>query len=398
MKTLKEILEARAKLKTELDGDVTEVRLAEIEAEILQLEVDETELRAAGAAAEARKKVANMLTVTAGTEVRTIDGSAPVVNDVTKLNGLELRSSEEYRNAYIKSLQRKDLSEVEERILTTGASSAGAAVPTTTLNLIIDKLRQTSVLFNKISVTYIPGKVTLVIANAKNAAAWKAEGTDGTAADDTVAEVTLNGYELIKLVEISKAASVMTISAFESYIVAELGRQIAIAIENAIINGTGSTHNQPEGIVASITWVTGTNQIEYTHAGTPTYDNFVDMLALLPTMYHAGAEFVVTRAMYFEIKKIKDSDGRPIFDYNPENKGSSTILGYPITIDDYMTADEVLLGEFGYYRLNFASDIELEFDASVGFKSGKLTYRGLAVLDGKVALGESFVKMTEASA
>jgi HK97 family phage major capsid protein len=396
--TIKEILEERAKLKHELDGDVTEERLAEIEKRVSELADLEQELRKEGEVTEKRNKIAKMLAVQNG-EQRNLENFTPQVQEKRygEMKIEELRSLPEYRSAYLKSLQGKELSETEERALTTGAASAGAAVPETTMNMVIDKLRQTSVLFNKVTVTNIPGNVKFVVANAKNDAAWKAEGTDGTAADDTVSEVVLNGYELIKLVEISKAAYAMTIDAFESYIVAELGRRMAIAIENAIISGAGSGSNQPEGIIESISWVTDTNQIEYTLGGDPTYDDFVDMLALLPTEYHSRAEFVVDRDMFFRIKKIKDNDGRPIFDYNPENDASGSILGYDITIDDYMTAGEVLLGDLSYYRINFSMPIEIEADSSVGFASGKVTYRGMAVLDGKVALSEPFVKMTEAS-
>ncbi|NOK15314.1 phage major capsid protein, partial [Corallococcus exercitus] len=186
----------------------------------------------------------------------------------------------EYRSAYLKRLQGRDLTETEQRALTTAANSAGAAVPTTTLNMIIDKLRQTSALFPRITVSYVPGNLSLVVANAKNAAAWKAEGTDGTPADDTVINVNLTGFELIKLVEISAAAQAMTIDAFEAYIASELGRQMAIAVENAILNGTGS--GQPTGILTGVAW-DATNSTTWANGGNVGYDNIVDGLALLPT-------------------------------------------------------------------------------------------------------------------
>src|SRR5690606_2885974 len=114
----------------------------------------------------------------------------------------EILSTPEYRSAYLKRLQGKPLTEVEERAWTTAAGSAGAAVPARSWNMSIDKLRQSSALCPRINVSYVPRNLPLVVADAKNAAAWKAEGSDGTPADDTVVEVNLTGYELIKLVEI----------------------------------------------------------------------------------------------------------------------------------------------------------------------------------------------------
>ncbi|HEX9060406.1 MAG TPA: phage major capsid protein, partial [Clostridia bacterium] len=59
--------------------------------------------------------------------------------------------------------------------------------------------------------------------------------------------------------------------------------------------------------------------------------------------------------------------------------------------------DTILFGDFSYYYLNFAKPVEIASDRSVAFKSGKITYRGLAVLDGKPALNEAFVKIYKSS-
>ena len=303
----------------------------------------------------------------------------------------QLLASSEYRTAFFKNLQGKHLTDAEQRTLTTATGSAGGAVPTQTLNLIIDKLRQTSALYNLITVTFVPGNLSMVVANAKNAAQWKAEGTDGTPADDTVTTVTLGGYELIKLVEISAAASAMTIDAFEAYIAAEIGRQMAIAFENAIINGDGT--GEPTGILAGITWNTD-NTSEFT--GNIGYDDIVDALALLQTMYHQSAVFVLNRKMLFGgIRKLKSQDGLPIFAYNPQDSAAMTILGYRVILDDYVPNDTILLGDFSYYRMNFSQAPTIETSREAGFKSGKTIYRGLAVADGKPALGEAFVKIVK---
>jgi HK97 family phage major capsid protein len=311
---------------------------------------------------------------------------------VDKMERNELLESAEYRTAFFKNLMGKHLNETEQRALTTASGSAGAAVPTQTLNQIIDKLRQTSALYNRITVSFVPGNLSMVVANAKNAAAWKAEGTDGTSADDTVSLVTLGGYEIIKLVEISAAASAMTIDAFESYISAEIGRQLSIAFENAIINGDGS--GEPTGILNGVTW-NANNTSEY--ASNIGYDDVVDALALLPTMYHQNAVFVMNRKSLFGgIRKAKSQDGLPIFAYNPQDRAAMTLLGYPVILDDYVPDDTVVVGDFSYYYMNFSQAPTIETSREAGFKSGKTVYRGLAVADGKPALAEAFVKIVKA--
>jgi len=387
-KRLKEIEERKKEIRALLEKE---------DDEKLNLEELEQELRALD---EEKERLEKRAQIAKGIQAGTVPANPlpkPEVRKVT-FEGMErdeILSTPEYRSAYLKRLQGKPLTEVEERALTTAAGSAGAAVPTQTLNMIIDKLRQTSALFSRINVSYVPGNLSLVVADAKNAAAWKAEGSDGTSEDDTVLEVTLTGYELIKLVEISAAAQAMTIDAFEAYIAAEIGRQMAIAVENAILNGTGS--GQPTGILTGVTW-DSTNSLTWPAGNSVDYDTLVDGLALLPTMYHQNAVFVMNRSMLFSgVRKIKTQDGQPIFTYNPQDPARNSILGYPVIVDDYMPDDTILLGDFSYYYWNFSQAPQIEVSREAAFKSGKVVYRGLAVADGKPALSEAFVKLEESS-
>lgn len=383
MNRLQEIEARKLEIRELLSSDV-EIDADAIDTELRALETEKHEI-------EKRQALAQQI------NVGTIAGNV-ITKPQTEERGVQhmdretLLASAEYRTAFFKHLMNKQLTEVEQRTLTTGSGSAGAAVPTTTLNQIIDKLRQTAALYNSITVSFVPGNLSMAVANAKNAAAWKAEGTDGTPADDTVALVSLGGHELIKLVEISAAATAMTIDAFETYISSEIGRQMAIAVENAIINGTGS--GQPTGILAGITWGAG-NSTDY--ASSVGYDDVVDALALLPTMYHPNAAFVMNRKMLFGgIRKAKSSDALPIFAYNAQDGASMTLLGYPLILDDYVPDDTILLGDFSYYYMNFSQAPSIETSREAGFKSGKTVYRGLAVADGKPALAEAFVKIVKA--
>lgn len=384
MQRLQEIESRKLEIRTALEGsesvdlDAMDKELRELNEEKAQIEKRQSMAQAIGA------------------------GKAPaeIISQESEKRGVEIMEQDvkalpEYRVAFLKNLQGKDLTEIEKRTLTTASNSAGGAVPTETLNLIIDKLRQTSVLFTRVAVSYVPGNLSFVVANAKNAAAWKVQGNAGTAADDTVVSVSLTGFELIKLVEISVAAQAMTIDAFEAYIVAEIGRQLAIALENAILNGSGS--GQPTGILTGVTF-DATNSLTWANNASVAYDNIVDGLALLPTMYHPTAVFVMSRKTLFSgIRKIKTTYGEPLFTYAPSDTAAMTILGYPVIVDDYIADDTILIGDLSYYKLNFSLAPTIETSREAAFSSGKITYRGLAVVDGKPALSEAFVKISKAA-
>ena len=383
MKRLQEIETRKLEIRDMLNSDA-DIDMDAIDTELRALESEKTEI-------EKRQSIANQI------NVGQIDAT-PITKPQTEERGVEimekqeLLASAEYRSAFFKNLMRKPLSETEQRALTSASNSAGAAIPTQTLNQIIDKLRQTSALYDRITVSFVPGNLSLVVANAKNASAWKAEGSNGTAADDTVSTVILNGYELIKLVELSANVIASSIDAFESYISAEIGRQLSIAIENAIVNGDGT--GEPTGILAGITWGASNTSDYGTSLG---YDDLVDGLALLPTAYHNNAVFVMNRKSLFGgLRKIKASDGQPIFTYNPQDRAAMTILGYPVVLNDYVPDDTILLGDFSKYYFNFSQAPTIESSREAGFTSGKTVYRGFAIADGKPALAEAFVKIVKA--
>lgn len=391
MKRLQEIEKRAQEIHTLLSGE-DQVNMEEIQAELRSLADEKKEIEVRMERQQMAQDLTNGLIqgqkIEAPKEERKMN--------LETLSKEELLALPEYRTGYFKLLQGQKLTEVEQRTLTTAAGSVGAAVPTQTMNMVIDKLRQTSVLFPLVNVFYIGGNVSLIVANAKTAANWKAEGTDGTPADDTVVSVSLAGNELIKLVQISAKASAMTVDALEAYIVAELGRQIGIAFENAILNGTGSANDQPQGILTGITWTAGTNMINWGATSSVGYDNLLDGIALLPTLYHQNAKLIMSRKTLFGgVRKIKSTTGEPVFTLDSTQAFAGTIFGYPVIVDDYIADDVILFGDLNYYYMNIAQAPTIEVSREAAFISGKLTYRGLVVADGKPALSEAFVKISK---
>lgn len=288
-----------------------------------------------------------------------------------------------YRSAFLRKLQGHELS-VEERALVT----ASAVIPTETLNKIVEKLEQNSILLPFVTRLNIPGNVSIPVENAKNEAAWVAMGTAASDASDSFSAVTLAAHKLIKTIEIGADVEAMSIDAFESFIVDALAKKIARAIENSILNGTGS--GQPTGLLLA-GQVTQTET--YTKLGM-VYADLLKIVAKLPTAYHKGARWVFTRAVFFqEVLGIVDGEGRPVvLPLSVEEGPKFTLLGYPVVINDFVPTDNGLFGNFEFYAVNFAKQIEVAKDSSVGFRTASHVYRGLALADGKPLLAEAFVK------
>lgn len=399
-KRLKEIRDRKVEIRKLLEGDNKDIKLDELDKELRSLDTEQ-------------KDIEKRMVIAKGINEGTISAdpvpqpeAQPQKRNFESMDQEELLKAPEYRSAYLKRLQGKRLNEVErqaisvgeQRAITTDQGSAGPAVPSTTFNMIIDKLRQTSVLFPLITSTFIPGNLNIVVANAKNAAKWSAEAADGSDDNDNVVSVSLGGFLLAKFVKLSINVLNMTIDAFEVYITAELSRQLAIAIENAILSGKGPSPTdgskpQPTGIIPGIVW-DATNSISYTALD---YDTLVDGRAKLGTLYRANAIFVMNSTTEAAMMKIKTSTGKPIFSQDPQNGFIQKILNRPYIVDDYVPDDVVLFMDPSYYKMNFSQSPIIETSRDAGFMSSSVVYRGLLIADGKPALSEAFVKIYKAA-
>lgn len=302
-------------------------------------------------------------------------------------------ASVEYRSAWLRNLQGHRLTEAEQRALSTAPNSAGPAVPVTTLNMILVKLEQVTALYPLISKSAIPGAMKIPVETAAVAASWKQENAAISGGDPSLSSIAFAGYELVKLVTVSKAAQKMTIDAFESYIVEQIVRKMAIAIEATIITGSGD--GEPTGILKGVSFQdTGSkpNKVTYPEDDDPTYDTIMDALALLPGPYHVGAIFTCnTKTKYKKIKKIRDNEGRPFFT-------DGMIDGKQVVVNDQMPDGKVLLMNPRYYHINSQVEISIDISDQSGFRNAQIDYRGYAVMDGKPLLAEAFVLIEEETA
>ena len=294
------------------------------------------------------------------------------------------KDSPEFRSAFLKTLQGVALTDVEKRAMTTASDSVGAVIPTITMNRIVEKLRDTGVIYPLVTQLAIPSNVVMPVEGTTADLSWKAEGEASTDSNDTIGKVELTAYELIKTIEITAHVEAMSIDAFEDWLVASLGRKVKVAIDNAIINGSNS--GQANGILNAIT------PIEPATTATVVYDDLIDVIATLPSGYAQNAKFVMNRkTLYKQIAKIKDDNKNPIFKLETDEKFAGKLLGFPVVTYDNCPEGKIIFGDFEYYYFNFVKGFEISKDTSVGFKSGKTCYRALGLCDGDVALAEAFV-------
>lgn len=304
--------------------------------------------------------------------------------DMEEKNILETK---EYRSAFLKRLQGKELNEEEKRAMTTAQSSVGSAIPTTTLNRIDEKLRQTSALYNEVEVLNIGGYLSIPKEKTTNEASWVEENKESTDVDDTLDAVNFAAYKLIRTISITAEVEAMSIDAFEDYIVKKLSDKMAIAIENAILNGDGT--GKMKGIL--------TETLEKTnYSGNISFADLCKLMALLKSGYKPNAKFVVSSKTLWEDIATITVGNQLVFLPDPTGEFAGRLFGKPVIEDDYLGDGKILFGNFKKYTINFNKSITINSDESVEFRKGNKVYRALALLDGKTVNTEAFVLLDKA--
>jgi len=375
---------------SELNGEQLQARLEGLKAETAEekrdaLTTDELEERvqemeAIKAEIEARKKAAAEEARKAE-EAAKMDGKKIIEEDKEMENRFAVNSPE-YREAFLKNLQGKELT-AEER----AAVTASAAIPTETANKIWGKMELYPIL-NAIDVMHIPGNVILPVEGTIADAAVVAMGTAANDSGDTLVPVSLGAFKLIKTVEITADVAAMAIPAFEDWLVDRLANKIFRLVAAKVAAGAGTT--EPTGLT-SIT-ASGT----YTKAAI-SYADLLTIIAALPAEYDANACFVMSRATFYSnVLNVTTTQKQPVVVADPQAPAKYNVFGFPVIIEDGVGTD-IIFGDLKEgYVFNFGKDVEVESDASVAFRTGSVVFRGMALGDGKPT-GVGLVRFTKAA-
>lgn len=385
--TIKEIDDALAAIQAKLEAADPDTDLDALELQVKDLQEQKT--KAMGAVERRKKLLGQIADGSKGNTIRSFDGDEHPEQSTDDPYG-----TPEYRSAFFKRFLGKQLNAVEQRAMSSAGNSAGAAIPTQTSNELIKKLKQIAPLLNEVTLLRVAGNVTFAVENNRDEAAQHTENAEITAAGDSIVKVTLGGYEITKVIRISKTVQTMTVNSFESWLVDMLTEDISRKIEKYLVNGTGT--NEPQGVATAATWG-ATNSLTVAANASLTYANVTSLIGLLGGGYDYNAKFLMSKRTLFEdFMPLKDNSKYDLVVRDANN--NYVILGYPVMLSESVTEHDAYLGDFKKIVANLAQDITVESNASSGFTANAIDFLGCAIFDSKVAVGEAFVKLTKASA
>ena len=382
-KRMKEIEKRLAEIKSEVEKPDANLDVLEEESRKLSDEYEKLQERVAGA--ERRQKILEGAQ-REGVETRRFGNQEQDTEE--RAYGAD---SPEYRSAYLKQMRGIELSDVEERAMTSASSSAGPVIPTQTMNKIISKLHQYAPLLDEIELLSVPGNVKVPAEGTTIEASIHAEGATITAAGDTMTYVELGMYEITKLITISKTVELMSVDAFENWLTDKIARNVADKITGLILTGTGSS--QAQGINA-ITW-DESNSVTVAKAIALTVANIDSVVGLLNGAYDAGAKWIMSKKTFFgDFRALQDNSKNKVI-----SKEGDTwyVEGYPVSFDERMTIHEAILGNL---RRGYIGNMPEEAHVTSQFvvRENSYDFLGSAMFDGKVQAVEAFVKIAKATA
>jgi HK97 family phage major capsid protein len=282
----------------------------------------------------------------------------------------------------------------------TSTTEGGAVIPQTILDRIIENLQSSGMILPLVTQTAYKGGVSIPVSLVKPTGEWVSEGSDATGAKlsvKTANMITFAYYKLKVKVAITLEMAEMAISSFETMIVNNITQAITIALETAIIAGTGS--GQPKGI---LTETPPTGQSLTTSAVDPAYADLVACEAALPLAYENGAVWCMSKKAFMAFIGMVDSNKQPIarVNYGINGAPERTLLGRTVILNDYMTyaAGKVMafLFRFPDYILN--TNMNITISVYTDDETDDKITKAIMLVDGKVVDVNSLVTLTKKSA
>ena len=303
------------------------------------------------------------------------------------------KDSAEFRSAWLKQLQGKPLSDIEQRAIQIGDATGNAVLPSQTANMVIEKLMDMVPMLGEIELFRYPGTLSVPVEVSRPTTELKRGGEALSEQAAVLKSVTLGGYTINTLLRIGADLAKMSVSAFEEWLVRKISEGVAYQIENYIINGTGS--DQPTGIEKYATWdVSDGTGVDWTGGTTPGTELGVKDLdaaaGLLPAAYDRESKYLMSKkTFYTNVANLTDQNHFPVI----HKEGTKFYLrGYPVIFSDCVAANVIYFGSFKRGMVgNLGVDINVERQRNLAYNSWD--FLGWGMFDCKPAADGCIVKI-----
>lgn len=236
---------------------------------------------------------------------------------------------------------KKDVLNTATQMKTSGN---GAVIPTTIADRIIDKVKEYSPLYRLAHKYYEIGELKIPVVDTSTDDVTIDFVSDEMDTPDShvngFTSITLGGYVYRSIAVISK--KMVNNAAFDivTWMITYFAKKIAYFFEKTLI---GSASADVKGIIGS--YDTTNMKVVTASKSAVTFDELIDLQEKVVQEHQDGSVFIMTRTTRKALRKVKDSDGRYLLNWDPTMPYGFSILGKPV----YLTEN---LGEIGTANAN----------------------------------------------
>lgn len=210
---------------------------------------------------------------------------------------------------------------------------------------------------------------------------------------------TFQPNQLTKLALISKHLVRNSGISIESLVIEELSKKLAGTLEKNYMTGDGV--DKPLGVFTeSASGISNTRNVAVGKASqTITYDGIVDAVYKLKSAYRANAKWLINSKVVAELRKLKDTTGRPLWQEGITGDRPSTLLNIPVIESEFAPAELEtgkpigILGDFSKYWIVDSLEFELQVLIEVYANKNQIGYQAGYWGDGQPVMSEAFVRI-----
>jgi len=290
-------------------------------------------------------------------------------------------TSEEKTKAYAHALFTAD--RVALKALSESVNADGLyTVPQDFYNVLIQEIQEKAVM--RSLVTVVPMKtnvLTLTIGDHGPDVYWTSEGATKTTTTMDFSQSTITAYKMAAIIYLTD--ELIADSAFDlvNVLISRFADAIAREEDHVIINGSGT--GRPTGLLQAGTISTRAC------VGNLDFDDIINLIYDLPVRYRANAKFLIHPNNIRELRLVKDSQNRYIWQDPVSASQPATIYGYPV-IENYWMSDATIL--FGDIKTAYwlgdrqMMQVKITNDTETTFTQDKTAIRVVERIGGTVII------------
>lgn len=228
----------------------------------------------------------------------------------------------------------------------------GAVIPKTIANKIIDKVKDISPLFRDAEKYNVKGIVSIPYVDEASdniKVAYAPEFTDLEAKDAKLMSIDLTGYLAGVLTKVSVSLINSADRDLVAWVISKMAAAVAEFMDKEILVGTS-------GKITGLS--TATNVQTAKAADKITADELITLRNSLKSVYQSGAYWVMAPDTLTAVQKLKDNNGRYLFNDDIVEGFSGKILGKPVYTTDQAPAMEA--GKNAIFYLNPAAGLAVK--------------------------------------